>query len=87
MYWKTSQQLPVIYRQHIYYLSSSAHKDLFVANPHKYLLHNPPGPAHHVTLSIVGPPKSGKTTGRYAIATDYVGSDIDDIPGGIGFVY
>lgn len=41
-------------------------------NPHKYTAQLPPGPAIPVTMSIVGPPKSGKTTGITKHLTDSI---------------
>lgn len=57
-----SQQFPVIYRKHIYFTSSTSKRSVFIANPHKYISQTPPGPSVPVVVSIVGPPKSGKTT-------------------------
>lgn len=53
---------PVIYRQHIYYLSSVEAKRRFVQDPVSYLDLSPPGPPVPVRLSVIGPPKSGKST-------------------------
>ena len=36
-----------------------------MANPEKYTNEPSPGPAVPIRLAIVGPPKSGKTTGTY----------------------
>lgn len=60
-----SQQFPVIYRQHVYFPCSPSNRNLFIDNPHKYISQMPPGPAVPITLAIVGPPKSGKTTGTH----------------------
>jgi YHS domain-containing protein len=62
---RKSQQFPVIFRKHIYFPSSTSHRNLFIENPHKYISESPPAPSVPITLSIVGPPKSGKSTGRY----------------------
>lgn len=58
-----SQQFPVIYCQHIYFPCSTQNRTLFIQNPHKYISQVPPGHSVPITLAIVGPPKSGKTTG------------------------
>ncbi len=36
-----------------------------MTNPHKYILQDTPKPAVSIALSIVGPPKSGKSTSEY----------------------
>lgn len=59
-----SHQFPVIYRRHIYFTSSSVCRSLFIENPRKYTSQLPPGPSVPVTMSIIGPPKSGKTTSK-----------------------
>ncbi|KAK7500075.1 hypothetical protein BaRGS_00008622, partial [Batillaria attramentaria] len=53
---------PCIYRQHMYFLSSSAAKDTFTNDPMTYLLQESPKPVVPIRIAIVGPPKSGKTT-------------------------
>ena len=64
MLWKESNLFPVIFRQHLYYLSSAANRELFMANPLKFLQQAVPKPPYPVSLAIVGPPKSGKTIGK-----------------------
>ena len=54
---------PVIYGPRIYYLASQEARDCFMANPEKYTSGPSPGPAVPIRLALVGPPKSGKTTG------------------------
>ena len=58
-----SQLFPVIYHEHIYFLSSSSTREQFMSNPEKYLSQTPPRPGVPVRLAIVGPPKSGKSDG------------------------
>lgn len=55
---------PVIYGQQIYFPSSLSHRNKFMENPIKYISQMPPGPTVPVTVSIVGPPKSGKTASK-----------------------
>lgn len=55
---------PVIHRQYIYFFSSNENKETFMKNPIKYIRQPKPKPAVPVKIAIVGPPKSGKTTGR-----------------------
>ena len=54
----------MIYREHVYFMSTSEARDQFTKNPYRYL-HLPansiPVP---IRLAIVGPPKSGKSTGK-----------------------
>lgn len=59
-----STQFPVIYRQHIYFPSSISARNLFIENPLKYVFQNPPGPSVALSLFVIGPPKSGKTTSK-----------------------
>lgn len=56
---------PVIHRQYIYFLSSKETKEKFMKNPIKYIRQPKPKPTMPVRIIIVGPPKSGKTTGEY----------------------
>ncbi|XP_076819346.1 adenylate kinase 9-like isoform X2 [Clavelina lepadiformis] len=59
----TRPTFPVVYNQHIYFLSSVASRNSFVANPIKYVFNKPEAKfAVAVQLAVVGPPKSGKTT-------------------------
>lgn len=52
---------PVIYREHIYFMSSPTAREQFKANPEKYVSQSPPLPGVPVRLVILGPPKSGKS--------------------------
>lgn len=62
---KTVETCPVIYGPRIYYPASQEARDCFMANPEKYTNGPSPGPAVPIRLAIVGPPKSGKTTGTH----------------------
>lgn len=55
---------PVIHRQYIYFLSSKQTKEKFMMNPIKYIRQPKPKASMPVRIMIVGPPKSGKTTGE-----------------------
>lgn len=55
---------PVIHRQYIYFLSSKETKEKFMKNPIKYIRQPKPKPTVPIRIFIVGPPKSGKTTGE-----------------------
>lgn len=52
---------PVIYHEHIYFMSSFTAREHFEANPEKYVSNTPPLPGVPVRLVILGPPKSGKS--------------------------
>lgn len=54
----------VIHRQYIYFLSSKETKEKFMKNPIKYIRQPKPKPAVPIRIMILGPPKSGKTTGK-----------------------
>lgn len=56
--------IPVIHRQYIYFLSSKQTKEKFMMNPIKYIRQPKPKASMPVRIMIVGPPKSGKTTGE-----------------------
>ncbi|KAM5256541.1 LOW QUALITY PROTEIN: adenylate kinase 9 [Ctenodactylus gundi] len=63
---------PVIHRQYIYFLSSKETKEKFMKNPIKYIRQPKPKPAMPpVRITIVGPPKSGKTTVAKKLASIY----------------
>ena len=53
---------PAVYRQFIYYLSSTAALKQFTYNPLTYLKQASPKPVVPMRLAVVGPPKAGKTT-------------------------
>lgn len=59
---------PVIHRQYIYFLSSKETKEKFMKNPIKYIRQPKPKPNMPIKIAIVGPPKSGKTTGEEMFA-------------------
>ena len=66
---------PLVYRERVYLMSSSEARDQFAKNPYRYL-HLPANPIPvSIRLAIVGPPKSGKSTGKhycYTMCTDYL---------------
>jgi len=58
---------PVIYNQHIYFLSSVDSRNKFTVDPRKYLDRRPQvKPVVPIQIAIVGPPKSGKTTCNFS---------------------
>ena len=67
-----SHLFPVIYREYIYYLSSSTAREQFMANPKKYLTQTPPGTQVPIRLAIIGPPKSGKSEGTCNYCIGYI---------------
>lgn len=60
---------PCIYRQHIYFLSTPQVREEFSKNPMLYLTQNISRPVVPIRLSIIGPPKSGKTACKYLISS------------------
>ncbi|KAJ3607116.1 hypothetical protein NHX12_026630 [Muraenolepis orangiensis] len=46
----------------IYFFASKETRHTFMRNPIKYLRQSKPSPSRHVTVAVIGPPKSGKTT-------------------------
>jgi adenylate/nucleoside-diphosphate kinase len=61
LYDDAHKPFPIIYRNYIYFLSSKLAREKFLRNPIKYLKQKPPQPVTPLKISIVGPPKSGKT--------------------------
>ena len=59
-----ASMFPVVYRQRIYFMSSSLARTKFILNPPHYLEQEVPRLPVPVRVAIVGPPKSGKTTGN-----------------------
>ena len=53
---------PVVYRQHVYFLSSKDARKKFVEDPLSFVDRPAIKPVVPIRLAIVGPPKSGKTT-------------------------
>ena len=58
----------VIHRQYIYFLSSKESREKFMKNPIKYIRQPKPKPTMPIRIAILGPPKSGKTTGKHVFA-------------------
>ena len=56
---------PVVYRAHIYFMSTLENRQKFMDNPLNYLRLPSPPPNVPVKLAIVGPPKSGKTMRKF----------------------
>lgn len=53
----------VLYRKNVYYLADEEAKNEFIKNPLKYVRQPPPKSLIPAKIAVVGPPKSGKTTG------------------------
>lgn len=61
---KDQEACPVIYGPRIYFPASQVARKCFMDNPERYISVPSPGPAVPIRLAIVGPPKSGKSTGK-----------------------
>ncbi|XP_018369971.1 PREDICTED: adenylate kinase 9-like [Trachymyrmex cornetzi] len=60
---KTRGQIfPVVYRPYIYFLAGEEALSAFLNNPSKYLVQDVHPPLLPLRISIIGPPKCGKTT-------------------------
>ncbi|XP_076631842.1 adenylate kinase 9 isoform X2 [Colletes latitarsis] len=62
---------PVIHRQFIYFLGGKDARSRFLKNPFKYLEQDSCSPVVPFRLSIIGPPKCGKTTLANRVAKTY----------------
>ena len=61
---------PVVFHHYVYFLSSLDSRDKFMRNPLQYAfnyVHN--RPVVPLQIAVVGPPKSGKTTCEYELAS------------------
>ena len=56
------QIFPVVYRPYIYFLAGEEALSAFLNNPSKYLMQDVHPPLLPLRISIIGPPKCGKTT-------------------------
>ncbi|XP_015184560.1 PREDICTED: adenylate kinase 9-like [Polistes dominula] len=63
--------IPVIHRQYIYFLCGQDAASVFIKNPLKYLEQDSVTPLISMNLSIIGPPKCGKTTLAERFAETY----------------
>ena len=61
----SSAMIPMVYRNRMYYLSSGEAQSNFQVNPEKYLTQTVPCLPVPIRIALIGPPKSGKTTGLY----------------------
>lgn len=52
---------PVVYRQHVYFCSGRDEREAFMQCPSRFLKQPSPKPVVPIKMSIIGPPKSGKT--------------------------
>ena len=55
----------MVYRKYVYYLADDDVRNEFMKNPIFYTHQPPPKSLVPAKVAIVGPPKSGKTTGLY----------------------
>lgn len=62
LYDEKKKPYPVIHRSYIYFMSSKEARDLFTDDPIKYLKQASPLSVVPFRLSVIGPPKCGKTT-------------------------
>ncbi|CAF5149721.1 unnamed protein product, partial [Rotaria magnacalcarata] len=62
----------VIYRKYIYYLADEEARNEFIKNPMFYARQSPPKSLIPAKIAIVGPPKSGKTTGLFSFFFRYL---------------
>ena len=69
--YERKKPLPVIYRSYVYFLSSKDARKKFSVDPIKYLQQTSPLSVVPFKLSIIGPPKSGKTSLATRFATEY----------------
>lgn len=64
LHWPLNSSYPLLYHQFIYFFTSKENRNTFMLNPLKYLRQPKPSSSLPVRIAVVGPPKSGKTTGR-----------------------
>ncbi|KAF3849884.1 hypothetical protein F7725_019603 [Dissostichus mawsoni] len=62
--WPLNTTYPLIFHQYIYFFASKENRNMFMLNPLKYLRESKPSPSLPVKIAVVGPPKSGTTTGK-----------------------
>lgn len=62
--WPPNSSYSLILCQYIYFFMSEENRNAFMLNPLKYLRQPKPRPAPPVKIAVVGPPKSGKSTGK-----------------------
>ncbi|XP_035277888.1 adenylate kinase 9 isoform X1 [Anguilla anguilla] len=62
---------PLLFHQFVYFFASKETRKKFTLNPIKYLRQPKPKPSLPIKISIVGPPKSGKTTVARRFASEY----------------
>ncbi|KAI9101243.1 hypothetical protein DFS34DRAFT_592129 [Phlyctochytrium arcticum] len=63
-------KFPVVFRNHIYYLSTKPARERFLQNTLEFVNQPAPPPLVRPTVFVLGPPKSGKTTLSTAIAKE-----------------
>lgn len=62
--WPLNSSYPLIFHQYIYFFITEENRNIFMLNPLKYLKQQKPKPSLPLKIAVIGPPKSGKTTGK-----------------------
>jgi len=62
--WPLNTTYPLLLHQFIYFFSTKENRNKFMLNPLKYLKQPKPTPTLPIKMTVIGPPKSGKTTGK-----------------------
>lgn len=84
--WPLSSAQPLIFNQYIYFFASVENRKTFIANPLKYLRQPKPNPCVPIKMAVVGPPKSGKTTGEMSHSVSHL-SLLDFVSQYIQYIY
>uniref|UniRef100_T1JCE0 Adenylate kinase 9 n=1 Tax=Strigamia maritima TaxID=126957 RepID=T1JCE0_STRMM len=71
LYNTNNEPLPVLHRNHIYYLSSRSAREKFMKEPMKYICQVMPQPIVPINLAVIGTPYSGKSTLIKRFAREY----------------
>lgn len=62
--WPLDTTHPLLLGRYIYFFASKENLNKFMLDPLKYLRQPKPTPTLPVKIAVIGPPKSGKTTGK-----------------------
>lgn len=71
LYEDKKKPFPVIHRSYVYFLSSKEARIKFIQDPIRYLKQSSPLSVVPFRISIIGPPKSGKTTLANRFVSEY----------------
>ncbi|KAM6915133.1 LOW QUALITY PROTEIN: adenylate kinase 9 [Xenentodon cancila] len=69
--WPLNTAYPLLLNRYIYFFASKENRNTFMLNPLKYLRQPKPAPALRIKMTVIGPPKSGKTTVAQTLAQKY----------------